>query len=88
MYFHNTKQEIGLIHAIENKWISGAILDVLPKEPLPSESKLWKLPGVIITPHVGGVSFPSTVMESFKEEYSYIKENKTPPTAVNWNEEY
>ncbi|MFC3174051.1 D-2-hydroxyacid dehydrogenase [Novosphingobium bradum] len=34
--------------------ISGAGLDVFEQEPLPSDHRLWHLPGVIITPHVAG----------------------------------
>ncbi|HEY8702570.1 MAG TPA: 2-hydroxyacid dehydrogenase [Arthrobacter sp.] len=33
-----------------------AALDVTDPEPLPREHPLWKTPGVIITPHVGGAS--------------------------------
>ena len=76
------------MNAIECGWINGAILDVLPKEPLPVDSKLWKYPGITITPHVGGVSFPSTVMESFIEEYESSMKGETPATAVNWEQEY
>lgn len=46
--------EKALIKALEEKWISGAALDVFGKEPLPSSSKLWDLDNVIITPHVAG----------------------------------
>ena len=46
--------EEALIHALEENWIAGAALDVYTKEPLPSHSKLWALPNVIISPHVGG----------------------------------
>ncbi len=31
--------------------LSGAVLDVLPREPLPASSPLWKVPNLIITPH-------------------------------------
>jgi phosphoglycerate dehydrogenase-like enzyme len=33
-----------------------AALDVTDPEPLPPEHPLWSIPGVIITPHVGGAS--------------------------------
>ncbi|MFI9205453.1 2-hydroxyacid dehydrogenase [Streptomyces sp. NPDC053048] len=33
-----------------------AALDVTDPEPLPAEHPLWKAPGVLITPHVGGPS--------------------------------
>jgi phosphoglycerate dehydrogenase-like enzyme len=33
-----------------------AALDVTDPEPLPAEHPLWRLPGVLISPHVGGAS--------------------------------
>ncbi|MFZ0531553.1 MAG: D-2-hydroxyacid dehydrogenase [Anaerolineales bacterium] len=45
-----------LIPLLREHKIAGAALDVFPAEPLPADSPLWKLPNVIITPHIAGFS--------------------------------
>lgn len=49
-------QTESLIKAINECWISGAVLDVFVDEPLPRDSPLWKMPQVHITPHIGAVT--------------------------------
>jgi D-3-phosphoglycerate dehydrogenase len=46
--------ERDLVTALESGQLAGAVMDVTEQEPLPTTSKLWELPQVIITPHVGG----------------------------------
>ena len=41
-----------LADAIESGQIAGAGLDVFEEEPLPEAHKLWRLPNVLMTPHV------------------------------------
>ena len=47
---------------MKNKWIAGAALDVMEKEPPDWQNSLLKLDNLIITPHI-----------SFYSEESYIE---------------
>jgi phosphoglycerate dehydrogenase-like enzyme len=33
--------------------LAGAVLDVFPKEPIPKNSRIWRAPRLIVTPHCG-----------------------------------
>jgi phosphoglycerate dehydrogenase-like enzyme len=41
-----------LAEALAQKRIAGAGLDKSAPEPLPADSPLWSLPGVVLSPHV------------------------------------
>ncbi|GME43747.1 2-Hacid-dh-C domain-containing protein [Neofusicoccum parvum] len=46
--------EDALVDALEKGEIGGAALDVFETEPLPAESRIWKAPNVIVSPHAAG----------------------------------
>ena len=48
--------QAALIETLKEKRIAGAAIDTFSEEPLPANSPFWKLPNVIITPHIGGIS--------------------------------
>jgi D-2-hydroxyacid dehydrogenase (NADP+) len=59
-----------LIAALEDGRIGGAGLDVTDPEPLPPDHPLWKLPNVIITPHLSWVTD-----RGFERGWLVIREN-------------
>ncbi len=61
--------EPALVAALKRGRIAGAGLDVFEEEPLPSDSPLWDMPNVMITPHNAGSSPRShdRLMELFRE---------------------
>lgn len=48
--------EAALAEVLAAGRIGGAVLDVFGEEPLPPSSPFWRLPNVVITPHVSGAS--------------------------------
>jgi len=48
--------EAALVATLQRRAIAGAALDVTAEEPLPSESPLWKLDNVVITPHISAAT--------------------------------
>ena len=48
--------EVALVASLQSGHVGGAALDVFVVEPLPTESPLWDMPNVIVTPHSAGGS--------------------------------
>jgi phosphoglycerate dehydrogenase-like enzyme len=60
-----------LVAALERGAIAGAALDVFESEPLSSDSPLWTMPGVLISPHMSGdfIGWRHTLVEVFAENF-------------------
>ena len=52
--------EKAMIRALQDGRLGGAALDVFAAEPLPPESPLMAMPGVVATPHMASNSFEAT----------------------------
>jgi D-2-hydroxyacid dehydrogenase (NADP+) len=48
--------ENALRAALHQKRLAGAALDVFRDSPLPADHALWREDGLILTPHIGGMS--------------------------------
>jgi len=49
-------QEEALLRALSENWIAGAALDTHYHYPMPEDHPLWKMPNVLMTPHISGSS--------------------------------
>jgi phosphoglycerate dehydrogenase-like enzyme len=49
-------QEPVLIRALQEGWFAGAALDTHFYYPMPAEHPIWRMPNVIMTPHISGSS--------------------------------
>ena len=61
---------------------------VLPVEPLPASSELWKKPGVVITPHVSGLSNVVDTCRLFMENLDFYLRGKDLKFEVDVSEGY
>lgn len=68
--------EADLIRALKEGWIAGACADAFDVEPLPSDSPLWDVENLIITPHISWVSphgFDRVLDEFMENLHRFLK---------------
>ncbi|MDY6817061.1 MAG: D-2-hydroxyacid dehydrogenase [Halobacteriales archaeon] len=65
--------QAALVEMLQRGQIRGAVLDVFEEEPLPSESPLWSLSNVLLTPHLAGGSprYVDRVADIFAANYRH-----------------
>lgn len=70
-----------LLQALREGWIAGAALDTHYEYPMPSGHPLWKMPNVIMTPHISGSSlspfFVRRIWDIFLENLDRYSSGKT-----------
>jgi phosphoglycerate dehydrogenase-like enzyme len=86
-------QEQALLKALTEGWIAGAALDTHFAFPLPAEHPLWKIPNVILTPHISGADksqyFPARIAELFVRNVRRYQAGEpllNELTAAEWRE--
>jgi len=80
-----------LVDALNNGEIAGSALDVTTPEPLPSDSPLWDMKNVIITPHDAGMSvhYEERAFDIFKRNLkSYVENGEVEINEVNYSTGY
>jgi phosphoglycerate dehydrogenase-like enzyme len=82
--------EQALISALQDRRIAGATLDVFHHEPLETESPLWTLPNVFVTPHISGMTphYEERVYTIFEANLQRYLEGKSLYNRVDKKREY
>jgi phosphoglycerate dehydrogenase-like enzyme len=77
--------EEALVEALTKRWIAGAALDVFAAEPLPPESPLWRVPGLIVSPHMSGdtVGWRDELGAQFVEMYDRWEAGRSLTNVVD-----
>lgn len=74
-----------LVDALHRKLIGGAALDVFEIEPLPQDHPLWRMPNVILTPHVAACSIkiPERHLATLLENVRRFARGEAPLNVVD-----
>ncbi|MDP1591253.1 MAG: D-2-hydroxyacid dehydrogenase [Prosthecobacter sp.] len=75
-------QEEALLQALNEDWIAGAALDTHYHYPMPPDHPLWRMPNVIMTPHISGSTkstcFPERVWDLFVQNVERMLRGDAP----------
>lgn len=61
-------KEDDLLQALDGGHLGGALLDVLPREPLPADHAFWRHPLITITPHISAQTLMEASMRQIAEK--------------------
>lgn len=75
--------EDALIASLREGHLGGATLDVFAEEPLPSASPLWRMPNVLITPHLASITVPETATKDVAESMRRIGRGEPPLNRID-----
>ncbi len=65
-----------LIAALDQGYLSGALLDVYRKEPLPEDHPFWTHKSIQVTPHIASVTNPEAAAPQVVENIQRIRSNQ------------
>ncbi|KEO74015.1 2-hydroxyacid dehydrogenase [Anditalea andensis] len=80
--------EEDLMEALVSGKISGALLDVYRKEPLPETHPFWEHPAIMMTPHIASVTNPEAAAPQIAENCSRFLANKPLNNIIDRNKGY
>jgi glyoxylate/hydroxypyruvate reductase A len=75
--------QTALTELLQAGHIGAATLDVFEREPLPAEDPLWRMPNVLITPHLASVAIPSSSAGQIAENIQRVSAGRPPENLID-----
>jgi glyoxylate/hydroxypyruvate reductase len=73
-----------LLAALDAGHLAHAYLDVFEPEPLPTDSELWRHPGITLTPHIAALTEPRTSAGKVAANINLVRAGGKPPNLVDF----
>jgi glyoxylate/hydroxypyruvate reductase A len=83
-----TVVEDELVDVLRSGMLTGAVLDVFNVEPLPSDSPLWAMENVLITPHVAADSDPEVIVAQIMRDVERLESGEPLSNTVDMRRGY
>jgi phosphoglycerate dehydrogenase-like enzyme len=82
--------ESAAIDILKSNRIRGMAMDVFHQEPLPQDSTLWEVPGLLVTPRIAAMTdrFLDRSIDRFIKNYHYFVQGKELMDIADFSKEY
>lgn len=75
--------EAALMEALTSGHLGGATLDVFEREPLAPGHPFWRLPNVLVTPHLASVAIPASAGRQVADNIRRVRAGQPPRHLVD-----
>ncbi|WJH41476.1 glyoxylate/hydroxypyruvate reductase A [Aliirhizobium terrae] len=75
--------EADLIEALDSGHLTAASVDVFRQEPPAEDHPFWSHPRIMVTPHKASDTTPAEILRQVSENFSALREGRSPPGLVN-----
>lgn len=80
--------ENDLLMALDEGYLSGALLDVFEQEPLPQVHPFWRDERIMLTPHIASVTDPAAAARQIVENHHRLLDGRPLLNQVDLSKEY
>lgn len=80
--------QAALTALLESGHIGSATLDVFEREPLPADDPLWRMPNVLITPHLASVAIPESSSRQIAANIQRVAAGLEPENRIDASRGY